>query len=169
MLFERLIENNEGDRGCWTKERLMKSSFTSILLFTAALIKVLLLYSAPSRFAYNALFLPVFPFLTSNSHITSCNQNVTLCLYWIQTFWNFFTMLCYLRLVISTQYMHLTVFLVVNLYFCANCLYYVMIYYTLFFWIDLNSALMKAVSWSSWDVISWRSISLLTLVKNLSS
>lgn len=120
-------------KGRRTKEKLMKSSFTSILLFTAALIKVLLLYSAPSRFAYNALFLPVFPFLTSNSHITSCNQNVTLCLYLIQIFWNLLTLHCYLRLVLYSTHaldsVAWTVLLVVNLYFCANCLYYVVIFY----------------------------------------
>ena len=140
-------------KGRRTKEKLMKSSFTSILLFTAALLKVLLLYSAPSRFAYNALFLPVFPFLTSNSHITTCNQNVTLCLYLIQTFWNFFTMCCYLRLVLSTQHMHLTVLLVVNLYFCANCLYYVVITLLniLFFYIHFYFGLILTVPlWRLW-------------------
>ena len=71
---------------------------------------------------------------------------------------------CYLRLVLSTLHMHLTVLLVVNLYFCTTCnsicyvvitsLVIIIFLYTLFFWIDLNSALMKAVSWSSGDVIS---------------
>ena len=125
-----------------------------------------------------ALFLPVFSFLASNSRITGCNQNITL-LYVLSVLKLLHHASCYLRLVLSTLHMHLTVLLVVNLYFCTTCnsicyvviisLIIIIFLYTLFFWIDLNSALMKAVSWSSWDVISWRSISLLTLVKNLLS
>ena len=126
-------------KGRRTKERLMKSSFTSILLFTAALKKYFsstlhhyVLLMVPS----SCLFSPFWP------QIATLKAAIKMWHYVCTSFKHFETFSpctqCYLRLVLSTQHMHLTVLLVVTLYFCAYCLYYVVITLLSFFFFCIH-------------------------------